>query len=701
MTPRPGRARRLLCVTARLTAAAACLGGLPYALARLAGWPLPRHLSTWSRLSALLASPVSDRDILKIVACVVWLAWVIFALSVIAEVAAAARGRPTPQLPGTRPVQALASALLGTTVLTAIMQASPLAAMPATLTAHAAPAARTQPARSRPAAAAAPAQPAGARPAATGHAAGSQHRTPRVRIHRVVTGDNLWDIAGRYLGDGERWHEIFALNQGRPQPDGQELTDPDLIEPGWVLRLPPAPPARPAPAGHAQAPRPARPAHPPAQAPAPPPARHARPRAFTPHHHRPERRGPGISLPSGGLASIGLAAAVTTALMLTGVRRRRRYRPGQGLSSSLKPAWAHLPPAIATLRRATASQRPATTNGAANADPDRAGPPAVPADAAGRADPGPFPWQTAGQEPRAPGRDGGPEDGPRPPGVITLGVRDGHEIRADIAALGGLGLTGPGAPAAARAILAGLLARAVPGQGGGPAEVIVPAADLAVLLPGWHPDVVARSQIPGLIITPTLEAALSHAEAILVRRARIADIDQASDTPPGGGPALPLPTAVLIATPSPAATRRLRAVLESGAALGLAAILLSAWPPGVTCHVATDGTLASENPALDGSQLFHLDGADTAAVVSLLQAACAQPATGNEPRPDPAGPPSPRPAGPARPPLQSAPTPAEGSARHDHKPPGGHADAASPCRRRPAAARRASPAPRRPAPRHR
>ena len=145
MTPRPGRARRLLCVTARLTAAAACLGGLPYALARLAGWPLPRHLSTWSRLSALLASPVSDREILKIVACVVWLAWVIFALSVIAELAAAARGLPTPQLPGTRPVQALAAALLGTTVLTAIMQASPLAAMPATLTAHAAPAARTHP----------------------------------------------------------------------------------------------------------------------------------------------------------------------------------------------------------------------------------------------------------------------------------------------------------------------------------------------------------------------------------------------------------------------------------------------------------------------------------------------------------------------------------------------------------------------------
>ena len=100
------------------------------------------------------------------------------------------------------------------------MQASPLAALPATLTAQATPAAPAQPARPSPAAAAARAQPAGARPAATGHGLASQHRTPRVRIHRVVEGDNLWDIAERYLGDGERWHEIFALSKGRPQPGG-------------------------------------------------------------------------------------------------------------------------------------------------------------------------------------------------------------------------------------------------------------------------------------------------------------------------------------------------------------------------------------------------------------------------------------------------------------------------------------------------
>jgi nucleoid-associated protein YgaU len=50
--------------------------------------------------------------------------------------------------------------------------------------------------------------------------------------------DSLWDIAQRYLGDGRRYREIFALNQGRLQPDGTELQQESLIRPGWVLALP-------------------------------------------------------------------------------------------------------------------------------------------------------------------------------------------------------------------------------------------------------------------------------------------------------------------------------------------------------------------------------------------------------------------------------------------------------------------------------
>lgn len=50
--------------------------------------------------------------------------------------------------------------------------------------------------------------------------------------------DSLWDIAQRYLGDGRRYREVFALNEGRLQPDGTQLQHASLIRPGWVLVLP-------------------------------------------------------------------------------------------------------------------------------------------------------------------------------------------------------------------------------------------------------------------------------------------------------------------------------------------------------------------------------------------------------------------------------------------------------------------------------
>jgi len=629
--PAPSRGRRLLAAAGRLAAGAASLGGLPYALARLAGWPVPRHLPTGPQLRALLAAPMSGQDFLKIVACATWLLWAVFALSVIAEIAAAARGRPALRLPGARPVQALAAALAGTTVLTAVAPASPLAAaLPAALV-HAAPATLRQPASPWLSAAPGRTGPRAQAVRLAGTRRGRVHHlgASRPRLHHVAEGDNLWDIAGRYLGDGERWHEIFTLNQGRPQPGGQELTDPRLIEPGWVLRLPPAPLARPAGSGHARASRPAPATPPPARAHRPPHGPHAHPQPPAPRA-TPGPGGPGICLPSGGLAGIGLATAVTAALTLIAISRRRRYRPGHALTSSLTPAWTLLPPPIATLRRAATWQRPATTGDGQNTCPARPGSGAWP----------PHPAAQARPAARRPGPAAGR---PQPPGVIALGIRGGREIVVDLTAVGGLGLTGPGAAAAARAILAGLLARAVPGLADGPAQVIMPAADAAVLLPGWHPDLVRRSRIPGLIITGSLEAALSQAEAILVRRARESGIDELTGDPPSRPPSAALPPAVLIAAPSPAAAPRLRAVAGSASSLGLAAILLGAWPPGVTGHVAADGTLTSADPALDGTRLFHLGDVDTAAVISLLQAACATPATGNAPRPSPPNPaPSPR-----------------------------------------------------------
>lgn len=48
------------------------------------------------------------------------------------------------------------------------------------------------------------------------------------RIHTVVKGDTLWDIANKYLGDGSRYPEIKALNNLRS----------NVIYSGWKLKIP-------------------------------------------------------------------------------------------------------------------------------------------------------------------------------------------------------------------------------------------------------------------------------------------------------------------------------------------------------------------------------------------------------------------------------------------------------------------------------
>lgn len=49
----------------------------------------------------------------------------------------------------------------------------------------------------------------------------------------------LYEIADRFLGDGDRFTEIYELNKGRTQPDGLVVDNPEVIEPGWILLLPP------------------------------------------------------------------------------------------------------------------------------------------------------------------------------------------------------------------------------------------------------------------------------------------------------------------------------------------------------------------------------------------------------------------------------------------------------------------------------
>ncbi|WP_294144878.1 LysM peptidoglycan-binding domain-containing protein [uncultured Clostridium sp.] len=51
------------------------------------------------------------------------------------------------------------------------------------------------------------------------------------KTYTVQSGDSLWKIAKKTLGDGSRWSEIYNLNTDK-------IGNPDLIYPGQVLTLP-------------------------------------------------------------------------------------------------------------------------------------------------------------------------------------------------------------------------------------------------------------------------------------------------------------------------------------------------------------------------------------------------------------------------------------------------------------------------------
>jgi DNA-binding SARP family transcriptional activator len=649
----PGR--RLRAVT-DITGAAVLLAGLPWGLARLAGPPLPGHWPGWQQARQLAASPLSDGTAVTVLADAAWLLWAVFAVAVIAEVTAAACGRPVPRLPAIAPVQALAATLAGAIVIAALHlpRTAARAAHPAhaVLTAAVTTAAPLVPGPHH----------AGGLPGSAGDrlaiagldaacAAGTSGPAgPGDRVHIVVAGDSLWDLARTYLGSGDRWQEIYDLNRGRPQPGGGTLTNPGRIYPGWDLLIPAA---RPHPAHRHQNPtgagRPTRHRRPPAVA-SPGPGRSPHPARSTPaagpgtRQHVPP---PGVRLPSGALIGLGTAAAVSTAVALARLHRRRRYRPGTVLTSSLQPA-APPAPVISALDRAArtpAAGAPPAEDTGPDLDLDLYGPdepPFLGLAEAGTAAPARLPSShPAGQQ----------DTGPVLPGPVPIGIRDGQEITADPAALGGLGLTGPGTPDAARAILAGLLTQPPRVPGGPPAQIILPAADAARLLTGPA----SQPATHGVLVPPALDAVLDEAEAIIVRRARTAD---------GGGPQ-PV-TVVMAAAPGPAAAQRLAGIAEAGRDLEVAVIVLGSWPHGTTCYITASSLITSVTPPhadLAGTEVYHLAAADLAAIITQLDQA--RETAGNDGLAAP-GPPEPEqphpPAADARPGQMQAP-------RHPAQPP--------------------------------
>jgi len=58
------------------------------------------------------------------------------------------------------------------------------------------------------------------------------------QTYAVVAGDNLSKIAKRFFGNANRWHEIFEANR-------DQISNPDMIRVGQVLKIPAAPTGKP------------------------------------------------------------------------------------------------------------------------------------------------------------------------------------------------------------------------------------------------------------------------------------------------------------------------------------------------------------------------------------------------------------------------------------------------------------------------
>ena len=561
-----------------LVVLAVLLVGLPWGLVRFVGWPLPHTVPSWSDVETVLLSPMSTLFLLHLLACVLWPVWALFAWDVARSVADLIHGGPWVRRPNLGPVHALAAALVATAVVS-------LLSRPGTTPVAAAGHRTVDAVPMRPAVTATMALPesmttldVAQRPVVPG--------TVEVRPPEGGVYDSMWRIAQRSLGHGDRWPEIYRLNRGVTQTDGRALTNPNLIRPGWVFRLPGHEHEVPSP--HQPNARPSRTTMPtqrssPAPAPrtqTPPPststttstARPAPSRAMPPEQPSGSPHAHGVELPSGGYVGIGLAALISAALLTVRLRRRRTYRPGSRDRGDLTIA-----PVVRALRIAhdTTLNNQATD---ANTTKSHGLPPPVSVPAA--VPPLPAPYGT------------------------VVGERDGRELAWDLAATHGLGLVGPGSLDAARALLTGQLAKHLDPTLV-PVNVLMPESDAQLLL---GEDFTARP--PWLRLVDTLNDALDLLEhELLDRAARMAPATTEPDQ-----------HAVLIATPAEWAGRRTQAVLENGADFGLAAVLLGQWRAGTTAHVRPDGTVSATSPEseLTGARLFTLPEADTRALLELL-----------------------------------------------------------------------------------
>jgi nucleoid-associated protein YgaU/DNA-binding SARP family transcriptional activator len=280
------------------------LVGVPAFLAGAVGWPLPRVLPAWADVTATFRGdlPLDADTVWKVLACVVWVAWAQILVATVVETAALVRGGIAAPIRGLAHMQGLTGSLLGAAVLLlpgSLAPPPPAHASPSLMSARTL-VAHTEVAVAQPETPDGDAVPSPSEPSTIEHTVvrrdtlwdlAERYLAPGGRVEdvsaavrtlfelnqgrpqpdgsaltdasllrpgwilripsptgpptgaadvTVVPGDSLWDIAEEHLGDGHRYREVFDVNVGRPQLDGDALIDPSLIEPGWTLDLPDA-----------------------------------------------------------------------------------------------------------------------------------------------------------------------------------------------------------------------------------------------------------------------------------------------------------------------------------------------------------------------------------------------------------------------------------------------------------------------------
>jgi DNA-binding SARP family transcriptional activator len=447
-------------------------------------------------------------------------------------------------------------------------------------------------------------------------------------VHTVAEGDWMWHVAGRYLGDPERYPEIAALN---PDLAGRYRDYPDHIEPGDQLRLPAGAEDR-GPRAHAtgqalpaEADRPLRPPSSAKPTPVPPPSRpdlpeettgcptpdpppvpprqapdpdgvalgNATPPATSPDLAEPEptgspcpplpprpnpepvaddldqpptaEDGDGLVLPDGSWIPWTVAAAVAAAMAVVWLQRRRRYTPHRLDAAAADGADdGEEPTGPAVGEPAVVARIRRALRGRSHHDVPETETDHSPQ--LGRPD-----AEAARPAARRP-------EGTPPPVIEPLPE-------------GGTGIVGPGAEAAARAALVAALAAGGPADPDAQAQVVVPADTMVTLLGA---DAVALGTWQRLRVTPDLETALAAVEARLLGAARLLDEYELTGIAAlrAAHPAeRPVPPLLLVAAAPPADARmRTRNALGLGRGLEVSALLLGQWSHGPTVRVQTDGT---------------------------------------------------------------------------------------------------------------